>query len=289
MKKDIKKIKLRYSSKIELDLFELESLFSDYSTKITLPHRPNFYQIYLFEDCTPQLTIDENTILIKPYSLLFVPENTVLQFDNDSTYKGKVLTFSGSFFYKSESDKHFLQRTNLFNDHPSYTLIESSESFNSFYENILLIQSELAISVDHYSFEILHNLLHNILLIAERQINQKEKKKISQGTDLDFAIRFKELIDKNYHSMKMVHFYLSELSISEKRLNQATTNTFSKTPKEMINDRIIQEAKRLLSFTNKSIKEIGVALNFEDPAYFIKYFKKQTQKTPLEFRSEHSI
>ena len=86
----------------------------------------------------------------------------------------------------------------------------------------------------------------------------------------------------------MVSFYIDLLNISEKRLNQATSNTFSKTPKEMINDRIIQEAKRYLTFTNKSIKEIGVSLNFEDPSYFIKYFKKITTKTPIEFRKEKS-
>ena len=50
------------------------------------------------------------------------------------------------------------------------------------------------------------------------------------------------------------------------------------------NDRILLEAKRLLVHTNLSIKEIGQELGFEDPAYFVRYFKKNSETTPVEFR-----
>jgi len=47
------------------------------------------------------------------------------------------------------------------------------------------------------------------------------------------------------------------------------------------------EAKRLLVHTNLSIKEIGGELGFEDPAYFVRYFKKNTETTPVEFREKY--
>ncbi|MEI6436138.1 MAG: helix-turn-helix domain-containing protein, partial [Bacteroidota bacterium] len=58
-------------------------------------------------------------------------------------------------------------------------------------------------------------------------------------------------------------------------------------PKEIINDRILLEAKRLLVHTNLSIKELGQDLGFDDPAYFVRYFKSHTASTPVEFRETY--
>ena len=74
------------------------------------------------------------------------------------------------------------------------------------------------------------------------------------------------------------------MNVSEKRLTRATTNTLGHTPKTMIVERVMLEAKRLLIHTELSIKEIAYDLGFEEPTNFIKYFRKHTGKTPIEFR-----
>ncbi|MCZ8229337.1 MAG: helix-turn-helix domain-containing protein [Flavobacterium sp.] len=68
------------------------------------------------------------------------------------------------------------------------------------------------------------------------------------------------------------------MCLSEKRLGQATAKVLGKSPKEIINDRVLLEIKRLLVHSNLSIKEIGQELGFDDPAYFVRYFKKKIQK-----------
>jgi AraC-like DNA-binding protein len=78
--------------------------------------------------------------------------------------------------------------------------------------------------------------------------------------------------------------YASVMSISERKLNKALTAVLGKTAKELIDERIILEAKRMLAHTNYSIKEIGFELGFDEPTNFIKYFRKQEGKTPVEFR-----
>jgi len=70
-------------------------------------------------------------------------------------------------------------------------------------------------------------------------------------------------------------------------LNQATSKVLDKSPKELIDDRILLEAKRLLVYGNKSIKEIAFQLGFEEPTNFIKYFRKHIDKTPMEFREKY--
>jgi AraC-like DNA-binding protein len=88
-------------------------------------------------------------------------------------------------------------------------------------------------------------------------------------------------------AVKSVSGYASQMNVSEKRLTAATTKTVGKSPKTIIDERVMLEVKRLLIHTNLSIKEIGYDLGFEDPAYFIKYFRKHTGKTPIEFRENH--
>ena len=83
---------------------------------------------------------------------------------------------------------------------------------------------------------------------------------------------------------KSVQAYTSLLNISEKQLNKSTTMLIGKTPKQIINDRVILEAKRLLVHGNKSVKEISYKLGYDEPTNFIKYFKKITGNTPTEFR-----
>lgn len=58
----------------------------------------------------------------------------------------------------------------------------------------------------------------------------------------------------------------------------------SHTPLQLINDRILLEAKRLLRYSDKKIKDIANDLGYEDPSYFVKFFKRQTGMLPTEFR-----
>jgi AraC-like DNA-binding protein len=100
---------------------------------------------------------------------------------------------------------------------------------------------------------------------------------------------FKDLLEINFKTQKQVSFYAKELIITEKRLNQATSKVFGKTPKHIIDDRIILEAKRILVHTNESIKEVAYNLGFEEPTNFIKYFKKHSSVTPTEFREQNAL
>ncbi len=72
--------------------------------------------------------------------------------------------------------------------------------------------------------------------------------------------------------------------MSTKKLNRIVQEIMHQPAKAYINEILIIEMKRLLMNTNFSIKEIAYKTGFEDPTNFVKYFKKSTQKTPIEFR-----
>ncbi len=97
------------------------------------------------------------------------------------------------------------------------------------------------------------------------------------------------MLETDYKTQKQVSYYAKKMIVTEKRLNQATSKTLGKSPKELINDRVLLEAKRILVNTNKSIKEIAYYLGFEEPTNFIKNFKKNVLITPTEFREQNSL
>ncbi len=97
---------------------------------------------------------------------------------------------------------------------------------------------------------------------------------------------FKDLLEKNYRKLKQVSNYAKKISVTEKRLNQATSKILDKSPKQMIDERVMLEAKRLLAHTTESVKEIGFNLGFDVPTNFIKYFRKHSNSTPVEFREQ---
>jgi AraC family transcriptional regulator, transcriptional activator of pobA len=288
MTDQIKKIKFKSGIDLQIEILSLDKLTTTNKNLLVAPHRAEFYHIFLFEECSPTHLVDFNPIKIQPYTLLFIAKDRVHQFDQLLKYKGKVLIFTDDFFCSSENKTKFLRSTILFNDITDKPGIHLNKSELSRFLGICnSINEELSLPTDKATHDILKNYLYNFLLFADREKRKQGFSEIKQSADLDFTILFKDLLEKHFASSKNVSSYADKLHISEKRLRQATTNVLGKTPKEFIDDRIVLEAKRLLVHGNQSVKEIGFQLGFEEPTNFIKYFRKHTYKTPVEFRESY--
>jgi len=96
--------------------------------------------------------------------------------------------------------------------------------------------------------------------------------------------RFKLLLEKNFIEKKAVGEYAAMIGITPGHLNDTVQKDTGKTASEIIHERIILEARRLLYHSEKSVKEIAYALNYDDPSYFVKFFKTHTGSTPEHFR-----
>jgi AraC-like DNA-binding protein len=96
--------------------------------------------------------------------------------------------------------------------------------------------------------------------------------------------QFKTHVDDYFREKAQVSQYAELLFITPGHLNDVIRATVGKTAKQVIDERRVAEAKRLLFYGNHSIKEISGILNFDDDAYFNRYFKKHTGLTPLVFQ-----
>ncbi|AIM60401.1 AraC family transcriptional regulator [Cellulophaga lytica] len=270
----------------EFELVNLADLYNNFFDDLIVPHRADFYQIIWFKKGNPKHMVDFNPIDIKPNSILFVDKNSVQCFDADVAVEGVVLLFTDNFFCKTDEDTKFLRSNMLFNDLYSISTIQVHKLTSIYTGLFQFIEEELRASIDNYQSDILRNYLQNILLLSERERQNQHSKKINKGPDIDCVIKFRDLLDKTFIEQKSVSKYADQLNVTQKRLNAATLKVMDITPKQMIDARVILEAKRLLVHTEDSVKEIGYRIGFEEPTNFVKYFKKHQGFTPTEFRKK---
>jgi AraC family transcriptional activator of pobA len=96
---------------------------------------------------------------------------------------------------------------------------------------------------------------------------------------------FRELIEKHVASKKQVSDYAEMLNLSAYQLSAITKGILAKTPSDVINEYIILEAKRHLLATTDQVNQVAWHLGYEDPSYFIRFFKKHTGTSPDAFRT----
>ena len=118
-----------------------------------------------------------------------------------------------------------------------------------------------------------------------RQSDNPDSTHISNNAYLQERFEeFTELLEKNVSTQKQVSFYTSSTNLSSYQLNEITKTAVGKTASAMIDEYIVLEAKRYLLATPYQIKEIADHLGYEDPSYFIRFFKKHTGLSPDAFR-----
>lgn len=290
MTTNIKKLIFKNDLPLEFQIVDLAELYKKHKSTVTTTHRADFYHIIWLKSGSPTThLVDFNPIQIESNSLLFLSKDIVHRFDNQTEFTGKAILFTESFFCKTDSDTKFLRNCILFNDLFSVSQIKLQKLSTFFADLFQQMETELTNSKDNYQWDILQNHLHNLLLHSDRESRKQNFSEIKKDADLDYVMLFKDLLETNYKNIKQVNYYAKQIIITEKRLNQATTKVLGKTLKEIINDRTLLEAKRVLAHTTESVKEIGYFLGFEEPTNFVKYFKKHVHLTPSEFREKINL
>jgi AraC family transcriptional regulator, transcriptional activator of pobA len=100
----------------------------------------------------------------------------------------------------------------------------------------------------------------------------------------EHALRFRQLVDQDYRSHQQIASYARQIGVTSTHLNRVCRENFGETATGLIHQRLVLEAKRYLTFTTLSVKEVSFALGFEEPAYFARFFKQKTGLPPMAFR-----
>ena len=164
-------------------------------------------------------------------------------------------------------------------------LIDYQEYWNTFRLSDEVSIKELVSSlVKNKSDEgLIYSYAHILLSKLKEQIQS------SQGNATSIFEKFRLLIDDNVQHNYCAGEYAEMLEIPITTLIQEVKREVGKTPCKVITDRVIDYAQKRLSNTNDSSKMIAYQLGFDDPYYFIKYFKKNVGVTPTQFRKQQLL
>lgn len=108
--------------------------------------------------------------------------------------------------------------------------------------------------------------------------------KIENPKQNEIVERFFKHLEKNYTELHKVSDYADLLSLTPNYLNEVIKANTGKSPKEIIQDRIILQAKRFIAYTDNTLKEIAFQLGFSEPTHFSKFFKSYTGQTFKEYK-----
>lgn len=273
----------------ELELGSLRDTIVNTKGMATMPHRTDFHQIVWVQTGKATLLLDFKAIPMGPNSLLFIRKNRILMYDKSGNCDGKVLRFTDGFFVRNEDDARFLMDCRLFriiNGEPAISLAGEDTAMQML---VNLMERELATRNDSHQHAALQNLLHNFLILSERIAGSPpDEGRIEASVKAD-GQKFVDMVEAGFRKERKVSAYARRLGIPEKRLQAATSKAFGKAAKELIDERVALEAKRMLLFSGASVKEVSHELAFDEVTNFIKYFRKHAGTTPAAFRSRYKI
>ena len=134
----------------------------------------------------------------------------------------------------------------------------------------------------------LDGLTRVIMISLLRLCSNPLKATPARHEDLKIFHRFNELIEAHYQQHWPLSLYAEGIGVTEARLNDVCRRIADLPSKRLVMERLMQEAKRLLLFTGSSANEICYQLGFKDPAYFSRFFQRNAQITPGEYRQRQS-
>ncbi|UUC44235.1 helix-turn-helix domain-containing protein [Flavobacterium cerinum] len=219
-----------------------------------------------------------------PMLLFATPMQTIyLQSETPVTYT--LLRFHTDFYCIETHREEVACNGLLFNTiyiEPSVTISETEHT--ALYQLIEQMKEELE-RKDRSEMVIrayLQLLLAKCSSMKLRSLNDKE---LNLPKDAIME-KFRLLLDEHYLTLHKPNDYADLLAVSPNTLSKKAVRYFGKTPSQLIQERLILEAKKMLHLTSYSIKEIAYRLQFNDEYYFSRFFKKHTQVSPLVFRNE---
>lgn len=249
-------------------------------------HKHTFYEILWTEKGISKQVIDYKEYEILPNSLFFISPNQIHQFEEWKPLKGGTILFTEDFFLLNQNNKDRLFELSFLDNFYSNPCIQlNKENFTEIKQIIDLIANEQK-RIDK-SQTITQSLLHILLAQVQRYLDIETKTTISKQYLILFK-KFKYLLDKHFTENKTTSFFAQQLNITPHHLNIITKNVTGKTASAVIRARSILEAKRFLTFTNKTVSEIAFELNFSDSSYFAKIFKIETNLSPITFKVQMS-
>lgn len=242
-------------------------------------HRHSFYHLVLFTQGSGTHTIDFVKFDVVPYQIYFMAPGQVHSWDFRGDTDGYVIHFSADFFRPFLLNPAYLEQFSFFNGDSKQCVCQLPEAARD--EVIRIFEALLKDT----SKDMVRVHLLEMFINVEKYTAQHDHSHLPQHTST-LLRSFQQLINQYFRTLRLPKEYAELLYITPNHLNALCRELLGKTAGDIIRERVLLEAKRLLTNAGMSVLEIAYELNFKDNSYFTRFFKNNEGMTPEEFRKQ---
>jgi len=262
------------------DIFRLEDLEAE-AVKALPPYRKDFYHVsFKKSPSNSSVFINASRFENKRDCLIFSSPYHIYSWQRNSNTRGFVFYFKEEFLacnILSEFPFFNVTQSNLFEPEQA-----EAEKLLGYFKMIWIEFQDM----NSYKIQIIHSLVLALLYYYKSLYEKYKAQQKDQPRGLIILNQYQQLINKLYLEKKTVEEYASLLGVTPNHLSDVIKQATGKTARSFIVERIVLEAKSLLTHTELDITDISYNLQFDEPTNFCKFFKKYVGLTPLQFRNQ---
>jgi AraC-like DNA-binding protein len=256
---------------------------ADIRSLTTKPYRHAGYSINLLLQGEIEYYADFKKYTVVAPALMFLSPDQVYQTISLKQYKKVHISFNQDFLI---NDGHSVISCWEYMFSQESIPLKDEATLEELQTYVRLMQKEFQSTKPQKNL-VLRNLLNAFIVCAARLMSCKARIVQMDSSQNKIVRRFKTLTDEHYLNRTKVAEYADMLYVTPGHLNDLIKSVTGRTAKQIIDERRVTEAKRLLFWGQHSVKEIAGHLNFEDDAYFNRFFKKHTGQTPALFQKNN--
>lgn len=249
--------------------------------------RPNYYSLIWVQSGKGLAQVETERYSYKENQLFSFSPYQPFMFQPQSATSGVVIHFHPDFFCIHKHHTEVACDGVLFNNIYQSPFIQLCEQD---VQSLNWIVEEMEKDIERNNLATNEAILSylKLILINCSRIKVKDEPEVASSVEDQsekyIVQRLKEFIESKYKTLHTPKDYAALLNITPNALTKLVRSAHQKTPSALISERIIIEAKRELYLTDKSVEEIAMELGYEDPFYFSRFFKKQTEVSPSQYR-----
>jgi len=254
----------------------------NYNNTVEVHAHNNLFQIFYIEKGVTEISYQNQKSKIEGPSLITIPKNTPHGFKHLTEVSGWIISLSDSVL-ESLLNREAEVLFTLYKVFAKNIVPTNSQDLA-----IVALITQCALEYKHNNpgkLLMLQNLAGQLIILLYRL--QHQDNVLETVIDNSYKVYFKNFMLSIHQSRsfkKTIDEYAQELKITTTHLTRITKKISNKSPRELIIDFYISEAKVLLSNLKYNINEVAQELDIEDPSYFSRLFKKRTALTPKEFQ-----
>ena len=248
------------------------------------PHRHDYHELLWLRAGHGEHLLDGRPLAVRPRSLTVIGRGQVHVFSRAEGVQGAAVRFGDEALLGGAAQRAA----------PGWLLagrggrtVEVPEGEVGRLESIIAaLEAEAARPPDSRSAELERHLISVLLLWIERWYEAtRTEHRDADDAEVQLHRRFAEQLEADYRRHHDAGHYADALAVPAAALSRALTHVTGRSTKELVTDRVMLEAARLLRFTDLSVQEVSHRTGFRDPLYFSRAFKRHHGEAPQAYRA----